>query len=159
MNNDINKYNSVSSSGRPMQELMIQVLQKGKNHILVAKKYAEKKDFVELGRNIIKVVQILETLARTSSIDRGIDGMGEVQKIYETLAFQVENLVAKRAKPEEYDYFIEYFDKLQKSWQVANDATSASEIVNISSEVGKEVYEKEEDISSFYKDGKFEIIT
>ncbi len=156
---NINKYSSISSSGRSTRELMVLVLQKAKNHLITAKKSLEAKDFVEVGKDIIIVLQILENLAKLSSLDSSIPNIDKVQKIYETLSFQIENLVAKRAGPEQYDYFIDYFEKLKNSWEKLEytpNHTSAEKVV-IAKDQNFASIETNQNKAIFDINGKFEL--
>ena len=160
--NNIGKYSSISSSGRSTRELMVLILQKAKNHLITAKKSLEEKDFVEVGKDIILVLQILENLAKISSLDDSIPDIDKVQKMYETLSFQIENLVAKRAEPKEYDYFIDYFERLKNSWENFEYNAPDSRVdanVYISSQKEKtENVDIKHDNMKFDINGKFEVL-
>lgn len=155
-----NSYKNASINGKSTQELMVQVFEKLRNHMQNAKQSLIDQDYVERGKNIVAVVNILETLAKSVVVKDEIVGSEETLKMYEKLGFLVENLVATQAKPEEYDYYIEYFNNLKSIWE---DHSSKAEYNvrtdAVSVEITKDLKPTEnQNIQGFNKEGKFELI-
>lgn len=117
MYNNVEKYTQLQTSGKDNKELMILVLGKAEHYLKEAKSNLENKDHTSLGKNILKVVEIFKGLTKTVTVKDDKSGTEDVFKIYQQMCFLVENLVASRAQPEEYDYFIEFISKLKKSWE------------------------------------------
>lgn len=117
-----NKYNSSLDN----RELMIFVLSKAKKLLEEAKQHLIEKDYITLPKKILKVVDIAQGLALTVTVKDEIPGSKETFDMFQNLMFLIENLIASKAKPSEYDYYIEHFEKLKNKFQdftLDNDQT------------------------------------
>jgi flagellin-specific chaperone FliS len=158
--NLLNKYQSIQHSGKNTQELMVLVLDKAKNHIITAKNAVIEKDFVERGKHILTAINIFSTLARTITVKDEIVGSLETQRMYEGLCFQIENLIVSKAEAEEYDYYINYIDSLKVLWhefKPEESVISSNQDIELSISSNEE--SKDEEISIFNSEGKFELVT
>jgi flagellin-specific chaperone FliS len=120
-----NKYKDTEGFSETFAELMIKVLEKTKNHLIEAKKCKEEGEYIEKGKHIIIIVNILEVLCRSITVKEDIPGSAETFTTYERLMYLIEKLVATDAPATEFDYFIDYFEKMKQIWVNLNNQQNA----------------------------------
>jgi flagellin-specific chaperone FliS len=132
------KYNNNKFAGKDNQEMMIIILEKSKNILIESSEFLKNKEYIKHSDNIFKLVQIFEILALTVTVSEAIEGSNETFNMYKKLSKEIENLLGKKSPAEDYEYYINYIDKLKNQWVLVgkddigqSESNSDSDGVNI----------------------------